>query len=323
MKLKHFFTGIIISLLLGACVGEDIEQGSIELALTSDNLFAVGINEKNAKTLQLTTTLDEDENFEVKWSSSNPDVINVDNSGKLVLSADENQIGKSTLISAKAFNKGETEIIAELDSRSLNLGVLTIKNIEISGILQAQKKDLLKFGFEEKLSKKNTLSSIDVASDTQRLEVTFINFGKEATLAASETKRNMALSEAFTIVVADETVVVAPPKSDPTDGKVLIGSGSLQPNNGYNSKGGFQIFRDSNGAVTLEFDNNFSAPIPRRELYASNTIGNDVSNAKLIAKDYPSTGAQTFNIDFDITNFKYIYIYCASIRRNSGFGEIK
>jgi len=361
MRLKHFFISIIGTLLIASCVGEDVEEGNIELSLTSDNLFSIGINENNANTLQLKTTLDGDENFSVEWSSSNPRVIDVSNTGKLVLSTDEDQIGKSTSISAKAFKKGETTSIAELAPRELNLGLLTIKALDVSGISEAQKNDLLNFGFEEKLNKKNNLTSIDLTDTTQKLEVAFTNFNKEtidapsltwnssdisilevdsdgvltpkiksdtpvvitATLAASETKRNLALSEVFTVVVSDETVVVDPPNPDPNSGKTLIGSGMLQANNGYNSMGGFEILRDSNGVVTLEFDANFLAPIPDREMYASNTIGNDVSNARLIAKNHPRSGAQTYTIDFDITNFKYIYIFCAGIRSNAGFGEIK
>lgn len=367
--LKYFFY-LISSFLVISCIGEDIESGNIDLSIQNDGLFSLGLNESNSEVLQLKTSLDGDNNFKILWDSSNPEVINVNEKGLLIVSNKEDQIGKSTIISAKAFNAEDVNengtlkegvlSVAEITPIDLKLGKITIRAIQVVGLSNDELENLAKFGFEEELRKINSLSSIDISDKTQQLSVNFINFQKEiienpkvewsssntnvldvdengvldpkeksevpvvvtVVLPASLTSAKQDIVETFEIVVGEQTQVVDPDPT-PEEERVLIGSGTFQANNGYNSRGGFQIFREADGKIVLELDANFVAPIPNRELYASNTTGNDVSTSSLISRGFSSSGAQSFEINFDITNFKYIYIYCASIRRNAGFGEIK
>jgi len=148
------------------------------------------------------------------------------------------------------------------------------------------------------------------------------------------TSRGEPLLQEFLITVGNQTEeeVIPEPEPEPESQRTLVGSGSFTGRNNYTTVGGFSIYRESSGIITLELSDNFSTGGITTGLYVTSGsvpfIGiqavsvNTPNRATLINNNISKIGAQSFTLDIDITGFDSVYINCEDINRATGTGNI-
>jgi len=309
MRLKHFLTGIIASLLLGACVGEDIitDESLLVLNLRFDRkLESVAIDENtqiNSRLVIGNTPVDlsSTDQFSVSYSSDKPDVLEIDSKGIVTPNPSSLEEIAEITVTIKE-NNVENPRTAEIKD-DIQVGVVTISENEAKGKSEAELKKLISQGYDPKITITNLVKTISVdntngiklsavfqnrknnveevifgwsSSDTNILTVS--NEGQILPVAKGNSKIKVAttfeseeVSQEIDIEVAEEDVVEEV-EVDPGGGN--LGSGSLQSNSSYTIKGSFEIVNEG-GQNILKLGNDFDARstpmIPDLVIYLSNS----------------------------------------------------
>ncbi len=368
MKLKSIIYGLT-TILLASCVGEDIINNpsiSAELSIpSSEGLFSLAIDEDDQNTLKLEPTIfgsNSTENLSLRYSSSNKDVLTVNEIGLLNPIKQGEATITVTLIEEPNENNNALEKIIDEEEIIIIVGVVTLNKREADNLSETEKQKIATTGFDTDIRLGNIITSIDISeTEKQSIEAVFVNNkGQEdttveinftssdenvltvnstgeitpisqgnavITISVDEslsTKSTDIISEKVEINISDTTVVEeVPEEPEPQPTAEVIGSGVFERLD-YAINGGFEIITENN-ETRIELNDSFStSTLPDLVIYLSNTTAS-FANAQIISEDINASGAQTFDIpnNVDTSSYRFVLLFCRRFNQPVGFGTIQ
>ncbi len=169
-------------------------------------------------------------------------------------------------------------------------------------------------GREESVAVTWSSSAPDVISISQEGLATALSTGN-STISIEYQDENGLLTDAFEVVVGDETVEV-----EETQEK----SGQINTTSTYALSGDFTLTAEENNLV-LVFDENYNAStaLPGLYVYLTNNPST-ISGALEIGKVETFSGAHSYSIaDVDINEYSHILYFCKPFNVKVGDGEIQ
>lgn len=363
MNLYKYATAALVSFTMFSCVEDEIvfiNKG--DQILFSRSLASVAVDENPVIEVDITNNSTGEDNssaYSLNFTSSNPEVIQVNDEG--VLTPGPDSFGERAIITVEATlrtlpEEGSTvpiQINAPVGD-TIRVGRITLSDSEAIGFSDNADEIILN-GFEPRGVINNRISQIDIDSQSTVLSASFFNFknidlenplltwessmpsvieidengrltpvsmGTSTISVSAIVDREEVTAEPLVITVSDQTVVEEQP--EPENNVTVIGFGTFQSNSFYTPEGTFQIVEE-NGETRINLADNFNSGgnVPDLVLYLSNQT-NTNTGAQFISEDIDAEGAQSFVIpaDVDVSRYANVLIYCRRFSQRVGFGVI-
>lgn len=364
MSFYKYAAVLIAGLSISSCVKDEIVfQDKSDQIRFSRSLASVAVDENPVIEVDITdrfTGEDKSASYSLSFTSSNPEVISVNNQG--VLSPVASAISQSaiitvsaTLITSEASPNATPVQISVVEGDEIIVGAITLSENEALGFPAQDVDNLIANGFEPRGVINNRLSQIDIESRDQALNATFFNLKNEdldnpvltwssdkpeiitidenglltpvsmgtATINVSTIiNQEEVFAEPLTITVSGETVVEEEEMEE--EMPTVVGFGTIQSNSSYDAGGDFQII-EFNGQTTIVLADNFTSGgrVPDLVIYLSNQT-NTNTGAQFISEDIEAEGKQTFIVPegVNVDNYANVLIYCRQFSARVGFGVI-
>lgn len=330
----------------------------------SRNLASVAVDENPIIEVDITNNLTGEDNssdYSLNFTSSNPEVIAVNDQG--VLTPMTSALSQSATISVTA-----TRVATDANSTPIQISVsqgdeivvgrITLSENEALGFPEEDLSQIITNGFEPRGVINNRVSQIDIDSQEEvGLTATFFNLknidlenpeliwtsdnpsiieinenGVLSPLTMGTATINVStiidgqevLAEPLVITVSGETIVEEEIQEEEENTVTILGFGTIESNSFYSISGTFQIIQ-SDGEVRIVIADDFDAGgrVPDLTLYLSNQT-NTNTGAQFISEDVELLGKQSFVIppSVDFNNYSNVLLYCRDFDARVGFGLI-
>jgi len=354
MKLRYFI--LLLVPLFISCVGEDRDVIPLEgtFAFTPDSqLFSLAVDDSFTLQVEGFDAMTE----EVIWTSSNADVAEVDNNGRVIPVSTLTSQEKVTITAELV--EIEESATADVAPTKIEISIIisnfTFTKSQVRDLSDEQLAEAPSLGVPTTLEFRRRLTAIDVNAAAESLEAVFTNVRgeeeevdfiwessdtsviiidsddnlipmgvgvAEITLSVDPSLSNKAsdiISINKTIEVGEETIVEPDPEPEVT----VVASGNFERLD-YAVRGSFEIIND-NGSDLLVLSNDFGFVdgLPDPVIYLSN-VTNSQAGALLISESFSAVGGQTLTIPqgTNVAEYRNVLIYCRRFNQPIGFARI-
>lgn len=359
-----FYKYVILSLVgitFSSCVEDEIvfiDKG--DQIRFSRNLTSVAVDESPTIEVDITNNTTGEDNssaYSLAFTSSNPEVIQVNDEGVLTpMSTALSQSATISVTATRIANNSNPIQISVNQGDEIVVGRITLSENEALSFPEEDLDQLIANGFEPRGVINNRISQIDIESQDVSLTATFFNFkniditNPDLTWTSDNTSviaidengslfpldmgtatinvsaiidEEEVFAEPLVITVSGETVIEEEPVVEENPSTIL-GFGTFESNSFYTPGGTFQIVQE-NGETRINLADDFTSggSVPDLVIYLSNQT-NTNTGALFISEDIDATGAQSFLVPsgVDVNSYSNVLIYCRRFSQRVGFGVI-
>ena len=295
---------------LGSCIGEDLVDDELipqTLSITAAQT-ALEIGEQLQLNAAFTNEFGQPDNAVINWSSSDNQIINVNDQGL-----------------AQAVAPGQAIITAQAENANSNMLLLTVvgdpnavASVTFSvSSLQLQLNESVLLQAEPRNLNGDLLSGLTVTWESNNPQVVSVD--------------QNGMVQALLNGTAQITATVEGIASNPLE--VTVGDnqrvGTFNGASGYTTEGMATLSVDGNGDLILELSDDFDTDFALGTyIYLSNTTsGASTRNNGLEIAEITTDGAASFNISeldssIDISDFQYVVVLCRPASITFGFAEL-
>ncbi|OJJ17903.1 hypothetical protein BKI52_29020 [marine bacterium AO1-C] len=307
IKMYYKWVGLLLlTVLLNACVGEDVRQDSVRAIEITTTRTALLIGQNANLTASLKNPFGDSFSGDVSWVSSTPAVATIDASGILTAVS----IGQTRVTAtAEGVTSNELLITVVSDANSVATIVITAPsttNVGVGSTLQL------------------TASARDVNGNA--LNVSDFTWTSSSTSIATVDQNGLVTGVADGVV----TITASANNIDSQAYELTIGSGGSSQasrtaqfagSNGYRVSGDASLAAAGNG-IKLSLGSNFSSQSgPGLYLYLSNS-SSSVSGGVELGKLRKNSGSDEYTVDgVALDQYKFVIVYCKPFGAAFGFAE--
>lgn len=308
MKIQGFFCALIV--LFSSCVGTDfIEDGdpvTQESLIVSPMSKAIMVGEEfSFSTLYLDKKGEETIVFPI-WSSSNAAISNVSAEGKV-----------------KGLKKGMVTIYAEHNGLSSEAQLVVVEDtLEVAEVIVAAESSQLDLNETVQLNVK--VLNIN-GNEIENKSISYVSSNTDvATVSSTGLVSTKSNGEFEVRAIVDG--ITSLPKVFRVG--MLVREGKFTGKGNYSVKGGVMLYKNANGELIVEFENDFSSSSgPGVFIFLSNSENSVAGGIELGAiKSY--SGTQTYNVStlnssIKIDTYSHVIVHCKPFNVVFGYAELK
>ncbi len=296
---------------LVSCIGEDVVDDELipQTLSISTTESALSIGQQTQLTAIFTNEFGQVDNAEISWTSSNPQIITVNEQGVV-----------------EAIAPGQANITAQAESAASNILLLTavgdpnaVASVTITtGSLQLQIGEMAQLQAEPRNLNGDLLTGLTVSWESSDALVMTVD--------------QNGMVEAIGNGTAEITATVDGIASSPLEATVGDNqrTGTFNGSSGYVAEGTATLSFDESGDLILELSDDFNTDFALGTfIYLSNsTSGASTRNNGLEVVEITSDGGATFNISnlqggAGLDDYRYVVVLCKPASITFGFADLQ